>query len=332
MNKEKILDKLMKLPKPIFEGVISFFQNKENYEFYEGIKIKKYARHLIFNFEKEIEKIKRNRKALEINLGSYSYTYFNVAYLKNVISLILYALYTGYIPVITINANSEWNQREWYFVQPYIVLNVDISEFKIVKCEKRMVDYAPKFNDLFDLNGDDFAIWRFLFKKFIIFNTQTNQYISEELSTLEGAKIGIIIRGTDYTRLKPKDHPIQPTIEEIIEEIEKHRKHNQKIYVATEEKDLFCQLENYFGKEFVLENKRKYYDELYYKNACTKIGEVHFERENDNYFKGLEYLSSITILSKCDLVIGANSGGMQYAAYLIDDVNKLIIINKGTYT
>ena len=50
-------------------------------------------------------------------------------------------------------------------------------------------------------------------------------------------------------------------------------------------------IEERFEQEFpgkILINKRSYYDN-YYANKCTYIREVNFERENDSYYKGLEY-------------------------------------------
>ena len=44
----------------------------------------------------------------------------------------------------------------------------------------------------------------------------------------------------------------------------------------------------------ILENHRMYHDDSYYKEYIQYIMDVHFNRENHNYWIGLEYLSSIT--------------------------------------
>ena len=43
---------------------------------------------------------------------------------------------------------------------------------------------------------------------------------------------------------------------------------------------------------------------------------MNFERENDSYYKGLEYFSSIVILSRCQALIGGNTGGSCAAMFM----------------
>lgn len=91
------------------------------------------------------------------------------------------------------------------------------------------------------------------------------------------------------------------------------------IYLATEER----KTRDLFKKEFpgkILENKRRYYDDIYDKDSSISyIKDVHFERENDNYWSGLEYLSSIILLSRCDALVGGNCGGTLGAIFFNDE-------------
>ncbi|MCM1295542.1 MAG: hypothetical protein NC311_08355 [Muribaculaceae bacterium] len=75
------------------------------------------------------------------------------------------------------------------------------------------------------------------------------------------------------------------------------------IYLASEEKRIV----DYFEKNFpgkILTNQRHYYDEQYY-NLCTErqsdvwIGDIFAGSEELNYVRGMEYLSSIVLLSAC---------------------------------
>lgn len=45
---------------------------------------------------------------------------------------------------------------------------------------------------------------------------------------------------------------------------------------------------------------------------------MHFERENDSYYKSLEYFSSVLLLSKCQGLIAGNCGGSRAAMYMND--------------
>ena len=124
-------------------------------------------------------------------------------------------------------------------------------------------------------------------------------------------------RGSDFTILKPFGHPIQPEIDDVIDLCK--QKVNELgcdyIYLASEEKSV----ENLFELNFpgkVIVNKRVYYDEIINKNNYQHAWQIHVNNENDIKIRGLEYLSSIYLLSKCDALIGGNCGGSLAALFM----------------
>lgn len=194
--------------------------------------------------------------------------------------------------------------------------------------------YWCSFSVAFNLEGDDFRIWQFLHKQFIVFNEDTKRYIDNELQQLpKGRIIGTLLRGTDYTTLCPLGHPRQPDVKEVLKRVEKEFMDGncEFVYVATEEKRLFDLVCDYFGSDKVLSNNRIYYDDAYYKMQNAYIGMIHFDRDNDNYLKGLEYLSSLTILSNCEGLIAGNSGGTLHALLMAENYRKIHIFNVGFY-
>ena len=251
-------------------------------------------------------------EVMEIQEGEFEYEYFNFCYLHNMLSLIIYSLYHNKYPEICVNRGKEnVIQWEWYF-EPLIDRKKSVTKVKKTLCNKKTNSFLPGFKDIY--NPKDVHIWCQWYKKYICLNAKTREYVEKEYQELFANKkrvLGIICRGTDYLALKPAGHPVQPSIQEIIEFCKKHMKHNKydAIYLATEER----QIRDLFVKEFpgkILENKRKYYDDIYYKDSSISyIKDVHFDRENDNYLSGLEYLSSIILLSRCTSVIGGNCGG-----------------------
>ena len=76
-----------------------------------------------------------------------------------------------------------------------------------------------------------------------------------------------------------------------------------------------------FEKEFpgmILINDRQFFDHVDFKNSKNGIWAYGFDRENDEYLRGLEYLSSMNVLSKCDaLIAGINTGSQM--AYIMND-------------
>ena len=269
----------------------------------DAIKYRWYAQKLLKDSSRYFKK--SPKFLMKIREGDYNYEYFNFCYMNNMLSLILYSLYHNCVPKICINEKKEeCIQWEWYFEQPIYLK--DEGELPVIDCPCKAASFSPKFKDIYYTKRT--KIWQNMYQRFIRFNSKTQKYIDGEYKKLfETNKrvLGVICRGTDYITLKPAGHPIQPTVEQVIDYCKHHMRkfHYDAIYLATEEKkirDLFVAA--FPGK--ILENQRMYYDDIYYKENIQYIKDVHFKRENNNYWIGLEYLSSITLLSRCTSLIG----------------------------
>lgn len=152
-------------------------------------------------------------------------------------------------------------------------------------------------------------------------------YFKTEYELLEIGKVsvlGVAVRGTDYIRLKPKNHPKQPTVEQIIAKVQfKMNEGNYaKIYLDTEEKyiyEMFCKK---FGADIILINNRQWYDQEYKNMGNELVDIIHFQRDNDDYLKGIEYLSSILLLSKCKgLIAGISVATFAALFFIIYNIN-----------
>lgn len=204
-----------------------------------------------------------------------------------------------------------------------------------VMCDRKNGYYSPNMKLAFDLQGEQIRIWRELYKKLIVFSSNVESYISKEMAKVGDLSdaIGILLRGTDYTALKPKGHPIQPDIEEVLNKADelKRQMGYKRVYVATDEKELLNQVISKFGEESIVVNERRYFDSYYKMRSGSAIGEVHFDRENDNFLKGLEYLSSLNILAKCDAFVAGNCGGTYYTLLIPNKYKHVFIFNRGLY-
>lgn len=258
------------------------------------------------------------RQIMRITKGEFSYEYFNFCYLHNILSLMLYAVYHRAIPLVCINeSEKDLIQWEWYFHQPEFP-SAGIRESASSDCPHVTASFQPRFQDIYDPSL--VRLWGKLYENFVRLNDTTRKYVDAEYQTLFSKKrqvLGVICRGTDYTSLHPPGHPVQPPVEDVIALCREQLKSGayDAIYLATEEKqirDAFC--EAFPG--MILENKRRYYDEIYYKDDSIQyIKDVRFDRDNNNYWMGLEYLSSILLLSRCTALIGGNCGGTMAALF-----------------
>jgi hypothetical protein len=96
-----------------------------------------------YNKNELSEKFKKENynKILLINEGLYEYAYFDVAFLHNMLSLIVSAIYNGYLPFIELKNRKEgWTNWNTFFKQPFLEdlqrgKNVKINSDKTRKIE-----------------------------------------------------------------------------------------------------------------------------------------------------------------------------------------------------
>ncbi len=141
-------------------------------------------------------------------------------------------------------------------------------------------------------------------------------YIQNEIQTIlrDDRVLGIVRRGTDYIGTGMAKQPeLTVMIAEARQWMEQY--HYTKIYLATEDERIFDKFNEAFPNQ-ILVNKRTYYDKAMTDQNVKWIGQVHFNRENDDYYKGLEYLSSIYILSKCQALLAGYCGAGNMAMLL----------------
>ena len=301
----------------------------------ELVRVERFKRSLLRSFDDVCDTLRANRKCMLIETGDYGYSYFNVAYICNMLALILYALYKGCVPLIQINQNEkDYNKWQWFFLEPHEILGIDIEDFEQIQCDIRNLENPPLMTMLFDLKSSDYEFWKKLCQKFVVLNTETAEYVEQEIQRIGNPEelLGVLIRGTDYVQLKPPGHPVQPEPHEIIDFCKKRFASGsyQGVYVATEEKALYDMVCDSFGRERTYENRRQYYDEVYYQSKVDLIGKIHFRRNNDNYWKSIEYLSSLIILSKCKSLVAGNCGGTLFAMFMADYKDPYIF-NCGVY-
>lgn len=160
--------------------------------------------------------------------------------------------------------------------------------------------------------------WEQIYKRNIRFQEPVYNYICTEYeSILKNKKrvLGVLARGTDYVQSKPYNHPVQPSIEAILDKCEEIKESWDYIYLATEEQAIEKKFREKYGDQILI-NKRQYYDGNYQNKW---LYDVHLERKNDAFLRGLEYLSSINLLSKCNCLIAGLCGGTQAALIMNDN-------------
>lgn len=154
--------------------------------------------------------------------------------------------------------------------------------------------------------------------KDISLNSHVKTYIDKvylDLFPGSGKVLGVVYRGTDYN--VAFGHTLPMAINDYIKYIEEYLKKigYEYIFLATEVEEATVEFKNYFAeKVFFTDQKR------YSMHERRWLSSIHFERENDEYLKGLEYLTVLELLSRCDSLVGTNTGGIR-AAILMNGNN-----------
>lgn len=263
-----------------------------------------YATHLDLVSAKDQRFPKRRVRTL---MPDFDYFYFyNTVFHLDCLSHVLYELAMGYTPVID-DTWGVWNQ---FFEQPVEMLkeneileDIELSDEPSTLSTPTLMPYCKTVR----------KVWGRLINDFSRLNEKEEKYIEKECHDVlsKGNRVlAVVCRGTDYKAAGFK----QPEVCDVIAKAKKwmSKYDYDKIYLATEEEAIYDQFEMAFpGK--ILVNKRTYYDKAMKEQNVTWIGQVSFDRENDNYLKGLEYLSSIIIVSRCKALLGGYCGASNMA-------------------
>ena len=248
------------------------------------------------------------KRRIKTLIPNYDYfLFYNTVFHLDCLSHVIYELASGYIPVI----DDTWGVWKQFFEQPVEPLKSDERLEDIELSDELSTLYTPTLVPYCKIVR---KLWSRLIKEYCRFNDKEYQYIekeSREVLSKGNRVLAIVCRGTDYIN---SGMAKQPEICDVISTAEKWmNKYNyDKIYLATEDETIYKQFEEAFpGK--ILVNKRSYYDKAMKEQNVGAIGRVHFDRENDDYLKGLEYLSSIILVSRCKALLGGYCGATNMA-------------------
>lgn len=118
-------------------------------------------------------------------------------------------------------------------------------------------------------------------------------------NTLAEKTLGILIRGTDYLTIKPKNHPIQPTLQQIFDDVDKIIDLYENIFLCTESATYYSEFVKRYGINVI-----KTYQTVRFENINCYIASKY---QNLTYEQKLiiakQYFISILILTNLNAVI-----------------------------
>lgn len=218
--------------------------------------------------------------------------------------------------------------KNWYIYQS----NSQKGVAKILRNYFKCGDYLrPEDTMDFLTNPRAVAYWQAFTKRYITFNQPTKQHIEQlyqDLFKKDERVLGVLLRGTDFTDNRPKNHPIAPSVEEAIPQIREvfEAQEYDRIFLATEDSRIEARMQEEFqGKVFVAPQKRYgYTDQLL-------LNEIYATEELDAFAMGLDYISAISLLSKCQALMACRTSGAIAALLFAEDYEYTYFWNLGRY-
>jgi hypothetical protein len=253
---------------------------------------------------------------------NYVLTYIRYCVERNLILVVdMQNLYNAYLDGLETGKENSW---EYFFEQPfgYNLEQIKNSKNIIIANHKKLLhnpfSCMSKYNDfsLFDFYKD-FAIFKEYkndFKQHIRFNETVKNYIYTEYDKIFKGKsriLGVLARGSDYLLKKPKGHKVQPEPDAIMEK-SKQVMQDYKcdyLYLATEDEYIYQLFKENFGSKLLDNSQRRVDLRKMDLKEIQWLCNVNFGRKRDQYNLGLEYLSSIYNLSKCQYFVGGITAG-----------------------
>lgn len=260
------------------------------------------------------------------------------SYVETTLLQVVYALKNHMVPIVDMkNYQNTYHEKdevgvinawELFFKQ---LCDADIDEVllheKYVLSQNENIDWnhTPCLDGFYSKRA--YWVWSMLYSRYIKLSDNAQEYFEKEYSQILEDKaektLGVLVRGTDYKYAK--GHAIQPDINDVISKVTSVMKSKmgfEYIYLATEELTVVER----FKQEFpncILTNKRMYFDQFDFSNGMY-LNDIIMDRERDKYWRGMEYLSSICLLSRCGGLVAGACGGSYGAFYMSNGGYKYI--------
>ncbi len=248
----------------------------------------------------------------------------------------------GYIPVIDmvdvengftdLSRTAGRNAWELFFRQPFDrALPSDLAAHKII-IKNGIPPVMPSYDMEFLTDLELVDRWRVMMRHYMAFSDAFRQKAELALRNKPfdtGERVlGVLCRGTDYTFTRPYNHPVQPSLEEVLAKTKEVMEGSgcRYIYLATEDPKILSAFKERF-REALFITQDIYYPEIW----GSGLNEINKRLGIDLYRKTEEYLLALFLLSRCSCFIGGRTSGTVVALLLAEQFDYFYVWNKGRY-
>lgn len=249
---------------------------------------------------------------------------------------ISYSVQNGFIPVIDMQTKEniflsrkdrkKVNAWELFFKQPAGVRFEEIQN----KPNKIILENPLGPSNLFELvsSPDMVHYWRILCDKYVPFSDETEEIIEKYADLFQGEEriLGVLARGTDY--LNPGvGHPVQPSVEEVIQRTKESMERNQcsKVFAATEDENILKAMKEEFGECLLYVDQKRYQGV-----QKDKLGHLS-DYVNGAVDMNRSYLAAMYFLSRCNCFFGGVTTGTVGVYLLSEGFEQFEVWYRGTH-
>lgn len=240
---------------------------------------------------------------------------------------IVTALNEGYIPVIDmqfaenafscLNQNHMENAWELFFRQPFENQTLsDASNAEICTLKDGIPAFMPYYSMDQLTNPNLIKLWQSAMKEYMPFSDALLQVTKKAFQSLpfEGNRIlGVLCRGTDYTTLRPHNHPVQPDADTVIAKAKDTMQQYDcaYCYLATEDDAILSRFRDAFGDR-LLTSQNTYFN----KEQKMLLSQTMADSPTQLFDKNVEYLTSLYLLGQCHCLLAGRTSGSVVALLL----------------
>lgn len=255
-------------------------------------------------------------------LAGYSY----------VLSHLVYAQEMGWYPVVDqLNypmnnqgideINGTRNGWEYFWPQPSVITLEEAYHSRHVILSKRSWYQPGNIEYSVPAHMDQNVIHKFhQLMETIPLNSVTAEYCDMRHKALfpQGKKVlGVASRGGTMAKDSPApapNHPIQPSIDELIRVAEDRMAHwnMEYLFLTTEREETLERFRDAFGTALLAISRQRFRPE---EKKLETIAPGSLYQRKQKYQTSLDYLTEMELLARCDGLIGAITSGLRYAIF-----------------
>lgn len=246
-----------------------------------------------------------------------------------VLNNVKWAIENDYIPYVDFESekcqyftgriiNGTKNAWEYYFKQPSLLNKDDIYTKKCVLMSGW--SFNPKYKihqitkEVNSLRSEPIKN----ISKLIGVKEDIYKIVDEKKQHLfNGSVLGVFMRGTDYVKMKPKGHAVQPSLEQVLNKVDEFlgKYHIDRIFVVTEDFDYYSALKEKYGNLIFCSDD-------YFVRGYEGENYIESSFDNDPYERGLNYIVRVLLLNECDYLITGITNGSLVSCCLNDKIYK----------